>query len=177
MTDTDYLVVVREILEEILKIRDLEKRVKDLSELPIEDPELAEVVTGALAEGTGVHLAKKVQGMIDKYGGSIMGKPEAAYLHALAQYYMEGPYKNIAKELLDTLIENVGFPAIVSARLLGDGMHFLGEVVQKNRRDIMRIPYMGKVIFGKMQDKLGELGLSLDMDIDYQPPNQRSPHS
>ena len=84
---------------------------------------------------------------------------EAQNLTAKAQSYLE---------LFNRLIEDEDYLRVRTQNCLKDEkIYYIGDLVKRNERDLLKTPNLGKVTLNEIKEFLSKYSLSLNMEIPY----------
>lgn len=84
---------------------------------------------------------------------------EAQNLTAQAQSYLE---------LFNRLIEDEDYLRVRTQNCLKDEkIYYIGDLVKRNERDLLKTPNLGKVTLNEIKEFLAKYSLSLNMEIPY----------
>jgi DNA-directed RNA polymerase subunit alpha len=74
------------------------------------------------------------------------------------------------KEIVRQEIEALGLSSKVSNSLRSEGIYYIGDLIQKSERDLLKTPNLGKRSLSEIILSLREKGLDLGMSLDGWPP-------
>ncbi|HIE33090.1 MAG TPA: DNA-directed RNA polymerase subunit alpha [Thermodesulfobacteriaceae bacterium] len=84
----------------------------------------------------------------------------------------EEPKANLA-ELLNKPLEELEISSRSINCLRNAGIKYVGDLVTRTETEMLRIKNFGRKSLEEIKDRLNEMGLSLGMDIEWQPPEEK----
>ena len=179
-----------EVMSEVMEIKNLERTLRDgdpfyqrstesLRKLQCE--ELTDAENERFVEGYSNFvdsfvkdvISGRLQSIYDENREVLNGTPEGKYIKGLIessgrrmdfQFRGDGVY--------DRKVEGLPLSIRIANCLRNDGIDYLGQLVQKTEKEMLRTPNFGEVSLNDLKKILGEYGLSFGMKIDYTIPEE-----
>ena len=178
-----------EVLRKVIEVKDLERTLRDDNPF-YQDPESLRNLGGEeLTDGENETFARKYVAFVDDYTDEVIsGRLQAIYdenaevLNGTPEErYVQDLIKSVGKVRLrqgeDTYDIKLG-DLDLSVRshdcLKNDEIKYVGQLVQKSEREMLRTPNIGRKSLRELKELLGRYGLRFGMDINYLTPEERS---
>jgi DNA-directed RNA polymerase alpha subunit len=120
-------------------------------------------------------MLHSIRTLSNKY--SDLDSPEAEYLKTLKNHYLNlTKKKKLTRDelkILDTPLKDMDF-SVKTFYLLTPEIEYLGELVQKKSKDLLKRRSFGQKSLEEVKNLIGKLDYNLGMNINYVRPDKRN---
>ena len=120
-------------------------------------------------------VASGIGELRNRYGSELTGTPEEVYVGEIERRFLRIPPRKILDKTIDQV--EVGMSVRTYNLLYGARIEYVGELVTKTERELIRSRGFGRKSLNEVKEilKLLHPDLSLGMDIKYTPPQKTQP--